>query len=101
VSTECRVCKKIMMDADSCSKGLKVLISTKFLNPIPYGKETKKGLRLQLGDAEAEKFLKMYPNKERCPDCNVKTGGIHHPGCDQEECPRCHFQIISCDCKVE
>jgi hypothetical protein len=33
-----------------------------------------------------------------CPDCGVGRGGIHHPGCDIEQCPRCHEQLITCDC---
>ncbi len=37
----------------------------------------------------------------RCVDCNVAVGGFHHPGCDQEKCPRCHGQIISCGCMLE
>ena len=34
----------------------------------------------------------------RCGDCGVLPGGVHHPGCDIEECPRCHTQLITCDC---
>jgi hypothetical protein len=35
---------------------------------------------------------------ERCPDCNVATGGHHHPGCDREKCPECQRQRITCRC---
>ena len=38
------------------------------------------------------------PNWFRCPDCNVVPGGKHHAGCDQEYCPKCGGQLISCDC---
>lgn len=34
----------------------------------------------------------------RCHDCNVAPGGLHHPGCDDERCPRCGGQLIGCDC---
>ena len=35
----------------------------------------------------------------RCPDCRVRPGGFHHPGCDREKCPRCGRQLISCGCR--
>jgi hypothetical protein len=35
---------------------------------------------------------------EPCNDCNTPLGGMHHPGCDLEECPACHSQSIGCDC---
>jgi len=48
---------------------------------------------------------KAYDPKElrlpqwfRCPDCNVVPGGRHHCNCDQEQCPQCGGQLISCDC---
>jgi Zn-finger nucleic acid-binding protein len=33
---------------------------------------------------------------DRCPDCGVAPGGIHHPDCDIQQCPRCHGQIGGC-----
>ena len=39
-----------------------------------------------------------YEGKERCHDCNVKDGELHHPVCDMELCPKCKAQLISCDC---
>lgn len=33
-----------------------------------------------------------------CGDCNTHPGGYHHLGCDMEECPRCHGQLLSCEC---
>lgn len=35
---------------------------------------------------------------ERCGDCGVEPGGFHHLNCDQEVCPRCKRQLISCGC---
>ena len=37
----------------------------------------------------------------RCGDCGVQPNGIHHFGCDIEQCPRCSDQLRSCDCMVD
>lgn len=34
----------------------------------------------------------------RCSDCRVKEGDLHQFGCDQEICPFCGKQLISCNC---
>jgi hypothetical protein len=37
----------------------------------------------------------------KCPDCGVKAGEKHKPGCDVENCARCGRQTISCNCIYE
>ena len=54
------------------------------LKRIPYNNEFFTGLQ-----DEAD---------HRCHDCGVALGGIHHYGCDMEECPRCKDQLAFCDC---
>ena len=38
-----------------------------------------------------------------CHDCNAGFGQYHHWGCDAEQCPLCHNQVIGdyCDCDME
>lgn len=68
----CKFCKKDMEIAVSCRNRREVFEGDKHLSPVRA--------------------------KGDCGDCNVKAGKIHHPGCDQEECPNCGGQLISCDC---
>jgi hypothetical protein len=37
-----------------------------------------------------------YTGRGPCPDCRVPPGSVHHEYCDQERCPRCDGQLISC-----
>lgn len=39
--------------------------------------------------------------KKTCGDCGVFPGELHQSGCDIEQCPRCGFQAISCNCIYE
>ncbi len=56
---------------------------------LRYGEETRYGSK-QPG------YWRDYG--ENCPDCAVVVGGLHHVGCDWEQCPRCQSQFIVCDC---
>lgn len=38
------------------------------------------------------------PIYKYCHDCNTSIGGLHHLGCDMEDCPKCGGQLISCGC---
>jgi len=77
----CPWCEKDMHEAKTCSGSVEV--------EFPDG-------------------TKLPPSKEhfnepsgRCHDCNIEHGGVHHPGCDVERCPRCGGQLISCGCLDE
>ena len=37
----------------------------------------------------------------KCGDCGVALGGLHHPGCDLQCCPRCAGQLLSCGCRFD
>lgn len=56
---------------------------------------------------EGEKYDRLPYEKEPeyadvmpdvCHDCNAGLGKYHHFGCDMERCPKCHGQLITCDC---
>ena len=69
----CNWCDKDMLEVDTCNVKLVDFGNGDPLPPIPY-------------------------DGEKCHDCGVTNGKIHHPGCDMERCPRCDGQLISCGC---
>jgi hypothetical protein len=61
--------------------------------------QTESCLNFSIEDEDRKKYNPVpYDGSagKRCPDCFVKEGGIHHPGCDQEKCPKCGNQMIGC-----
>ncbi len=45
------------------------------------------------------KHQRIPCTEEQCSECNAIMGKYHHWGCDQEICPVCGLQLISCDCE--
>lgn len=73
----CGTCQQ-PMNGSAC--GDTYLIRDREYDRIPYGSEP-------------------HPHqRDHCGDCNAPRGGLHHPGCDVERCPRCLGQSISCGC---
>ena len=62
--------------------------------------EDTKLSRLRYGEERRGGGLWYSSPEDTCHDCGVRLGGIHHPGCDVEECPRCRRQLISCGCRL-
>jgi hypothetical protein len=80
---ECDVCGAEMRTARSCALS-ELVVADRRRPRLPYGAET--GGR---------------SGRDRCRDCGVSTGGVHHPGCCVEECPVCGQQLFCCDCEKE
>jgi hypothetical protein len=89
----CKYCQQEMNGAAGCVK-MPVRTIEGNLDPIPYGSEQQHP-PAESGQHHHGVLLGSPP---RCHDCDVLPGHYHHPGCDWEECPRCHGQLIGCDC---
>lgn len=77
----CPACGQDMRDAESCG-GPMIQVAGQVYERVRFGQES---------GSRWEEF-------DFCPECGVSHGGLHHPGCDIEECPRCRTQYLSCDC---
>jgi hypothetical protein len=49
-----------------------------------------------VGEKTFERIRHPASAADRCDDCGVKPGGVHHFGCDMERCPSCGGQLIMC-----
>ncbi|ANY75963.1 hypothetical protein BBD41_27190 [Paenibacillus ihbetae] len=63
---------------------------------FPYFEvEGVKYKRIKYGEESGVDYL-----SELCPDCAVKQGYFHAFNCDDESCPKCGGQAISCSCQL-
>lgn len=79
----CPLCERPMSTAFGCSVKSVVLAGKRY-DRLTYGQETYE--------------IANPANPPRCHDCGAQIGGLHHDGCDWEQCPRCKGQFLSCGC---
>lgn len=70
----CSHCNQEMTKGMSCTPPTPVVIGGQSFDPVPNRSGSP------------------------CHDCRTPAGGLHHPGCDDERCPKCGGQLISCGC---
>lgn len=49
-------------------------------------------------EAARGRMAAYFARHGTCHDCGCPDGTLHHPGCDNERCPRCGGQAIGCSC---
>lgn len=84
--SRCDHCHQEMTTASSCT-----------LNTYTDFADGEERARIRYGEEPYWAGTDITP-PDRCGDCGVTPGGYHHPGCDQEICPACGRQALSCDC---
>lgn len=80
---KCTACGKEMAPGNGCTVHTYNMPTGIQADRIPWGSEHH------------------YPPPQEgkaCHDCNATPGQYHHIGCDMEECPKCHGQLLMCDC---
>lgn len=82
--SKCRYCNKNMLESNGCTEEEIILNDGKSYKRIAVG--------------EKYDFYEGKDGDIRCHDCNATKGYYHHDGCDCEICPKCHEQLLSCEC---
>lgn len=81
----CTLCNREMKETVTCLPD-PLFIRCRLYEPIRWGDERRYG-RVRV--------------TKPCGDCGAPLRGVHHHGCDLEECPACRRQAITCGCQDE
>ena len=90
----CSHCEREMLTASTCELA-EVTIEGHTYERIRWGDETP----TVQPEAGGTPLLADIGVVDRCGDCNVEPGAVHHVHCDMEACPRGHIQLLTCQCK--
>jgi len=82
----CETCMQYTQRADGCIPSI-LMHGGKPHNRIKVG-----------GDGD---FNSGMGKNVRCTDCGAMMGHYHHEECDQERCPVCTGQLITCECDFQ
>ena len=119
----CHECGKAMEPGSGCTVTHERFRDGVNRRRIPYGFETHEPLRAQMEmmdndppviatilgiDLSEPDDRERWPRRRRCSRCTAwsrragaarrAAGQYHHPGCDDEQCPRCFGQALGCSC---
>lgn len=83
---KCKLCGREMLQTGGC-KYTKIKYQGKIYNRIRFCEEGDS----YSGDVDIE----------RCPDCGARPGECHHYGCDVENSPVTHAQMLDYECVDE
>lgn len=78
----CPYCREEFATGESCTTATIPFPDGSSVPAVRFGQETDQ----------------FAPRGPRCPDCGVRRGGVHHPFCEIERCPRCHGRLMTCRC---
>lgn len=56
---------------------------------------------VKIGDRWYKRVTDYHDINQRCHDCGIVNGKVHHFGCDMERCPMCRGQLFCCDCDIK
>ena len=87
---KCDICNREMNAADGCIAARLQYTPGSYDEDYNFSPDPK--ARVELFDR------RPVENDAKCHDCGAKEGKYHHPGCDNERCPRCRGRLISCGC---
>ena len=81
------------------------MASCKYCGLTKFSSKGCIGQPFEFNDGKTIKPLKYGEDRNyeilhtACPGCGCHKGYYHHPGCNQEVCPVCGKQAISCHCE--
>lgn len=100
----CELCGRDMSDDKRGCSCTHIKFEPKECSAVSMGRNKTLIIPRARVGADADMFdMQQYAEmkQDRCCDCGAPVGTFHHSCCDNETCPRCGYQLLSCSCDDE